>query len=65
MMPDTVDMDKVCEGCLTHERHIENPDSYEECRGYLMGDTECPCQHCLIKVMCITGCDKVKGRVWL
>ena len=26
------DMDKVCEGCLVHERHIENPDLYDKCR---------------------------------
>ena len=64
-------MDKICKGCLSHERvgniiAIEsNPRlRYGECPGYVLKDTDCPCQHCLIKAMCDRVCEAFTKTPW-
>ncbi len=64
-MPDTVDMDKICAGCLMYEQYVKDPNTYNECRGFIAKDKDRPCQYCLIKVMCSIDCDKLKERVWV
>jgi len=54
-----IDMDKICSGCLAYEQYIKNPKKYNQCVGYIKKRTDCPCQHCLIKVMCDV-CDEFK-----
>lgn len=62
-------MDKLCEGCLTHERSNERVLSssltYGECPGYVNKDTNCPCQYCLIKMICDSPCGLFKKRFWV
>ncbi len=59
-------MDKICSGCLTYEQslEIENREKVLVCGGYKTKDVDCPCQHCLIKAMCITSCEKLTKRPW-
>ena len=61
-MINNIDMDKICKGCKEYERHIENPERYIECEGYTRKHTNCPCQNCLVKVMCDDVCDKYKKK---
>ena len=63
-MPDTVNMDKICSGCLIYERYKEGVKDAVICVGYVIKDTGCPCQHCLIKPMCLTSCDELDTRKW-
>lgn len=46
-----------CEGCLTHENHINYPTKHFKCTYYDLSDKKCPCQYCLIKMMCSNACD--------
>ena len=59
-------MDKICSGCLTYERSLEikNSNRFFTCGGYKTKDIDCPCQHCLIKTMCIIACEKLTERPW-
>jgi len=57
---DKTDMDKLCSGCLMYELHIEKPEHYHECEGYIEKHVNCPCQNCLVKAMCDDVCDKYK-----
>lgn len=64
-----VDMDKICDGCLTHERHKKERFGtsimfYGECSGYIRESIECPCQHCLVKGMCDSVCEKLRKTEW-
>jgi hypothetical protein len=63
-MLDIIDMDKICSGCLVYERFIKNAKDADICVGYVIKDTGCPCQHCLIKPMCLTSCDELNKRRW-
>jgi hypothetical protein len=57
-------MDKICKGCLIYERHIKDPHTYRECNGRIFKDTKCPCQNCLIKMICDTPCELLIEREW-
>jgi len=66
--PDS-DMDKICSGCFTHERYIKEKFGtstmfYSECRGYIKKDIDCPCQLCLVKIMCDSVCGELKKTRW-
>ena len=56
---------KVCEGCRTNSRYVET--SQEIRRVCLitypvLSETEqCPCITCLIKGMCLSGCDAYRS----
>ncbi len=56
------DMDKICTGCLMYEQYIEDSENYHECEGYMKKHVDCPCQNCLVKVMCDDVCDKYKEK---
>jgi hypothetical protein len=57
-------MDELYKGCLTYERHKEDPGLYHQCIGRLREDINCPCMTCLIKMMCDTICDKLRDKDW-
>jgi hypothetical protein len=62
-------MDKLCRGCLSHERVGEVISSYSalkygECPGYIMKDINCPCQRCLVKAMCDVICKDFEKTKW-
>jgi len=61
------DMDEICKGCLSYERIGKlmigySSIRYGECPGYNAKDIGCPCQHCLIKVMCDVVCGSFRKR---
>lgn len=60
-----INMDKLCSGCLIYERHLTKPNTYGECKGFVIKDINCPCINCLIKAMCVTSCDGLFKRNWL
>lgn len=62
MQNNKVDMDKICKGCMEYERYIEDSTQYGECEGYARKHVNCPCQNCLIKMMCDNVCDKYKDE---
>jgi hypothetical protein len=59
------DMDKQCKGCMIHERYIEDPNTYSECEGFIKEDIDCPCPHCLLKMICDNPCLPFKKRPWV
>ncbi len=59
-MMNNINMDKICKGCTDYELYIENPGVYNKCEGYIRKHINCPCQNCLIKMMCDTVCNKFK-----
>lgn len=63
------DMDKICSGCFTHERYIKERFGtsivfYGECTGYIKKDIDCPCQLCLVKIMCNSACGELRKTRW-
>lgn len=56
------DIDKVCKGCLMYTQYIENPKDHHECEGYTQKHIKCPCQRCLVKMMCDDVCDEYKDE---
>ena len=54
-------MDKICKGCNSYENYLNDPDRYVICQDYANQRVKCPCQHCLIKMVCIDACDKFKN----
>jgi hypothetical protein len=58
------DMDKLCEGCCIHELRLEKSTIRLQCGGYISKDKNCPCQICLVKMMCVGICDKLRKRNW-
>lgn len=60
-----VDMIELCSGCLIYERYLIEPNTYSECEGFIKKDTDCPCPHCLIKMICDVPCDLFKKRSWV
>ncbi len=57
-----VDMVKMCKGCTTYERHIEDSENYSQCEGHMKKHVDCPCQNCLIKVMCDDVCEEYREK---
>lgn len=61
---ESIDMDEICKGCLTHERVGEKipgrHTKYSECFGYLDKDVDCICKDCLIKGMCDITCEEYR-----
>lgn len=57
-------MDKLCDGCLMHEKYKVNPFSNTKCDGYIVKDIGCPCINCLIKMICTTTCKEIEERKW-
>jgi hypothetical protein len=61
---DNINMDLLCDGCLIYEQHKIDPVNNVKCIGYIVKDTNCPCQRCLLKMMCITTCEAIEERKW-
>jgi len=55
-------MDKICKGCNSYENYLIHPNKYAVCQSYTTQRVKCPCQHCLIKMVCIDACDKFNNR---
>ncbi len=45
---------KSCRGCTTYN------DETAVCNNFIH-KTRCPCQTCLIKVVCVRGCDDIRS----
>ncbi len=67
-MTNDVNMDEICKGCLSYERigtKVANSGLiHGTCLGYMLGDVNCPCQHCLIKPMCNRVCKAFTETTW-
>lgn len=61
-MPNNSNMDETCNGCLTYERYIEDPELHIDCKAHT-NTTGCPCQHCLVKMVCENPCDEFNRRL--
>lgn len=62
------DIFKVCEGCRTNGKVLRHDNSKSEWRRVcimtypILSTTEqCPCLTCLIKGMCLSGCDDFRN----
>ena len=58
-------IDDRCKGCLMYENYKRDPDKYNRCVGNQLRDIGCPCQNCLIKMMCTTTCSEIEERDWI
>lgn len=56
------DMDKICKGCCSYENYLDDPKKYVMCQDYTSLRVDCPCQYCLIKMVCVDACDKFINR---
>lgn len=63
-MPDTVNMDKLCEGCVLYELYFKESDDCFICTGYLIKDVDCPCINYLLKMICDKVCENLTKTLW-